>query len=61
MISEKMFRDALIAAGAKRVAPAALKAFNAWMVNLMNDEAAKAVERMTAAKRVTIERVDIGE
>ena len=61
MISEKMFRDALIAAGAERGSPAALKAFNAWVLNLMNDEATKAVVRMTAAKRVTVRRVDIGE
>jgi histone H3/H4 len=61
MISERMFRDALIAAGAKRVSPAALKAFNAWMIKFMDEEAAKAVTRMNAQKRVTVERRDIGE
>lgn len=61
MISEAMFRAALLDAGAERVSPDALKAFNAWMVNFMNDEAIKVVARMTAAKRVTVKRVDIGE
>ena len=61
MISEAMFRKALIDAGAERVSPDALKAFNAWMIKFMNEEAPKAVERMTAAKRVTVRREDIGE
>ena len=61
MISEAMFREALLNAGAERVSRDALKAFNAWMVNFMNEEATKAVARMKAAKRVTVKRVDIGE
>jgi len=61
MISEAMFREALLNAGAERVSPDALKAFNAWMVNFMNEEAVKAVGKMRHAKRVTVKRVDIGE
>ena len=61
MISEAMFRAALLNAGAERVSPDALKAFNAWMVNFMNEEAVKAVGKMRQAKRVTVKRVDIGE
>jgi len=61
MISEAMFREALLNAGAERVSPDALKAFNAWMVNFMNEEAVKAVGKMRQAKRVTVKRVDIGE
>ena len=61
MISERMFRDALIAAGAKRVSPAAVKEFNKWMMTFMVEEAAKAVKRMQADSRVTVEVNDIGE
>jgi histone H3/H4 len=61
MISENMFREALLAAGAKQVSHDALVAFNAWMTTFMTQEAAKAVTRMQADRRVRIERRDIGE
>jgi histone H3/H4 len=61
MISKKMFRDELIAAGAERVSPAALTAFEEWMKKFMRDESIKAARRATADGRVTVERRDIGE
>jgi histone H3/H4 len=61
MISEQMFREALIAAGAKQVSHGALVAFNIWMTKFMTQEAHKAVTRMQADERVRIERRDIGE
>lgn len=61
MISERNFRDALLAAGATQVSHDALLAFDAWMHKFMTQEAHKAVTRMQADKRVRIERRDIGE
>jgi histone H3/H4 len=56
-----MFRDACIAAGAHQVSDDAVVAFKAWMLNFLKEEAAKAVRRMQADKRVKVERRDIGE
>ena len=56
-----MFRSALKDAGAHKVSKAALTKFQAWMLTLMNDEATKAVDRMTAGRRVTVLADDIGE
>lgn len=61
MISERMFKDALYAAGAKQVSHAALKDFNAWMVKFMNEEAVKVVARMHADGRTKVDVKDIGE
>jgi histone H3/H4 len=61
MISDKMFRDACVAAGAHQVSDDAVAAFKAWMLNFLQAEAAKAVRRMQADKRVRVERRDIGE
>ena len=61
MISKEMLRLALVAAGAKQVSAAALTDFEAWMTTLMNDAATKAVGRMQAAKRIRVEKQDIGE
>ena len=61
MISKQQLHDALITAGAKQVSNAALTDFEAWMTTFMNEAAAKAVGRMTAAKRVRVEVSDIGE
>jgi histone H3/H4 len=61
MISEAAFDKACKAAGAKQVSDAALTDFEAWMTTLMNDAATKAVGRMQAAKRIRVEKQDIGE
>jgi histone H3/H4 len=61
MISQKMFKDACYAAGAKQVSDAAAIKFDAWMTRFMKDVAAKAVKNAHNDRRVRIEPQDIGE